>query len=314
MMNNGKKNQTFIPIIGMIIAIISISTASIFIRFLQPQVSSLSIATYRLVLSGLLLLPLYLYKSDTGKTEKFNRRIIQLIGLSSLFLALHFAFWISSLEKTGITSSVVLVTTTPIWVSLLSKWVLSEEVSPKVWFGIFIAFMGIIIITGKIPFGIQEIAAQDDIAIDQPSHSSTLIGNLFALAGAFCAAGYVLVGKIVRRSISVKRYIFLVYSGAGLILLFFSLITGNLDTQIRSVDWVWILLLALIPQVIGHSLINQALGSLPAVFVSISLLGEPIGSTILAYFFLNELASINEIMGGVIILTGIMVASLPGRR
>jgi len=121
----------------------------------------------------------------------------------------------------------------------------------------------------------------------------------------------VLTGKIVRKSIPIDQYVFLVDLLASLILFALAFFFGEFDLSLQPVNWLWLILLALIPQFIGHSLINWVLGVLPAVYVSLALLGEPVGSTILAYFFLKEIPSLSEIIGALIILSGIVFATNP---
>lgn len=294
-------------IVGLVVAIISISTASIFIRFAQSGATSLTIATFRLAFASLFLLPFFIIRLIKGYNSRLTIKQCKQIFLSSAFLAFHFAFWISSLEKTGITSSVVLVTTTPIWVSLLSKFILEEEVRQQVWIGLIISFVGLIIITHPFHYGFTLPETEQDV-------SDVMIGNMLALAGALCAAGYVLTGKIVRKSIPIDQYVFLVYLLAGVILFALAFFFGELDLSLQPVNWLWLILLALIPQFIGHSLINWVLGVLPAVYVSLALLGEPVGSTILAYFFLKEIPSLSEITGALIILSGIVFATIPNNK
>jgi len=291
-------------IAGLVVAIISISTASIFIRFAQSGVPSLTIATFRLAFASLFLLPFFIIRLLKGNNSRLTTKEFKQIFLSSVFLAFHFAFWISSLEKTGITSSVVLVTTTPIWVSLLSKLILAEEVRQRVWIGLIISFIGLLFITHPFRYGFSLPETEQEV-------SDVMIGNMLALAGALCAAGYVLTGKIVRKSIPIDQYVFLVDLLASLILFALAFFFGEFDLSLQPVNWLWLILLALIPQFIGHSLINWVLGVLPAVYVSLALLGEPVGSTILAYFFLKEIPSLSEIIGALIILSGIVFATNP---
>lgn len=301
-------------ILGLTAAIISISTASILIRFAQVSLSSLTIATSRLVLSSIILFPIFLWKYSFEVKKKLEPKMILLIFISGVFLAFHFASWITSLEMTRITSSVVLVTTTPIWVAILSKWFLGESVERNVWIGLCIAFAGIFLITARSSNNLP--ALQTNMINPDSSLGNKMVftGNLLALTGAFCAAGYVITGKIARRHITTGSYVFLVYTVAGLMLFIISLILGQLMFRIELRDWTWLVLLALVPQVIGHSLINWALGVLPATYVSISLLGEPIGSSMLAYLFLGEIPALNEIIGAIIVLSGIVIASLPGKK
>lgn len=298
------------PIVVLIIGILAVSTASIFIRFAQEEASSIVIAAYRMTLAGLMLAPFALPKavhSFRGLTSK-QRGLIVLAGI---FLAVHFAAWITSLEYTTVASSVVLVTTTPLWVALLSPLVLKEKLRREIWVGLILAMAGGVLV------GLQQACTVDVGQIQcQPlvdiAGGKALLGNALALLGAFMAAGYMLVGRQVRPVFSLISYTFWVYSIAAVVLLIFTVISGQPMTGFSSETYLWFGLLALIPQVIGHSSFNFALKFMPAAFVSLALLGEPVGTTILAVIFLHEVPGVLELAGGAMILFGIFLASRAG--
>lgn len=298
---NSKQNNNA-PCI-LFIAILSVSTAAIFIRFAQKTAPSLLIAAYRLVFASLILFP-FTIKKTLSDWKGLNRKSIGLIFTSALLLALHFVSWILSLEYTNVISSVVLVTTTPIWVAAISPWLLKESVPKRFFLGLMIAFLGIFLINfgGSLSSGgfkFREILIGENRAV---------LGNLLALVGALCAAGYVVVGRTLRKQLSTESYVLSVYSIAGLILVSIVIFTQGQIEITNVTELKWLLLIALIPQVVGHSLLNWSLGSLPAYFVAISLLGEPIGSSILAVFFLKEVPSLGELISSMVILSGIIVA------
>lgn len=302
-----KKRSFFTPVFALFLAILSVSTASLFIRFAQSDVPSLVIAAYRLSLASLITaiitLPRY-----SNEIRQLKRNQIFLAALSGIFLAFHFAAWITSLELTSVTSSVVLVTTTPIWVSLLSPLILKEKISFNVGIYLGIALMGSVIVT----FSKACTLTNGSLACVIPAtlkSGGNLLGNILALLGAFMAAGYVISGRNLRKSINLLPYTFLVYSFASFVLLIlcFLLKYPLLGYSIQS--YIWLILLAIIPQIFGHTTLNWALGFIPAAFVSISLLGEPVGSTILAWVFLREPPSLVEITGGMMILIGIILSS-----
>ena len=134
-------------------------------------------------------------------------------------------------------------------------------------------------------------------------------GNFLALVGAWMAAGYLLIGRRLRAKFSLVPYIFIVYGMAAIILIIIMFVAGQTPFGYPAQAYFWILLLAIIPQLIGHTTFNWTLRFLPASLVSITLLGEPIGSTILAFVILKEVPSISELIGAVFILVGIYIAS-----
>lgn len=298
---------------GLFIAILAVSTAAIFIRKAQENLPSLVIATYRLVLACLFLMP-FTIKKVVAEKQVLNGKNIRLLIVSGILLALHFASWITSLEFTNVVSSVVLVTTTPVWVTILSPLFLKEKQTSAFSAGLTVAVIGIIItsISGVCTLSLDGIYCEK---IYRLGEGNALVGNLLALLGAWCAAGYMMVGRRVRRELTNGSYIFLVYSVTALTLLLISLLTHQPLMAVSQRDLLWLVALAIVPQVIGHSLLNWALGKLPAASVSLSLLGEPVGSAALAYLFLSEHPTALEWLGSAVIIFGIFWATrLPRKK
>jgi drug/metabolite transporter (DMT)-like permease len=134
-------------------------------------------------------------------------------------------------------------------------------------------------------------------------------GNFLALAGAWSVTGYLIIGRKLRAGMSLVPYIFLVYGMASIALIIIMFVSGNTPFGYAPKTYGWILLLAILPQLVGHSTYNWALKYLPAALVAVTTLGEPIGSAILAFFLLNETPAVTTIIGGLFILTGIYLAS-----
>jgi drug/metabolite transporter (DMT)-like permease len=297
----------------LLTGILTVSTASIFIRFAQTDgVPSIVIAAARLTIASLVLAPVALtrYRSEL---RALTRREWVLGLLSGLFLALHFAAWITSLETTTVASSVVLVSTTPLWVALLSPLVLRERVTRGVLIGMALALVGGTVV------GISDSCALEAGRISCPPlgaffSGKAFLGDLLALLGAWMAAGYMLMGRKLRAKMALIPYIFVVYGTAAVVLLAVMFGMGKSPAGYPPLAYLWLALLALIPQLVGHSSFNWALRYLPASFVSVNLLGEPIGSTILAVFILQEIPGWLKIGGGVLILTGIYLASRTERK
>jgi drug/metabolite transporter (DMT)-like permease len=299
--------KTAQPYFILFIGILAVSSASIFIRFSQNEVSSLVIAAYRLTLATLILTPFCL--------TKFKKEVLPLpaktkglLALSGIFLALHFALWITSLEYTSVTSSVVLVATTPIWVALLSPVFLKENPSKWVILGLTIAMLGGMIVgfSSGCSVGISGINCTN---LHSLVEKENIWGNLMALGGAFFSCGYLIVGRKVREELSFTSYLFSVYGTAAITLIILVLCNRLPITGFSPINYIWLAALAIIPQLIGHSSFNWALKYLPASYVSIALLGEPVGTVLLAMVFLNESPILLEIVGGILILAGILLAT-----
>jgi drug/metabolite transporter (DMT)-like permease len=269
------------------IGILAVSTASIFIKLCDAP--ALIIATYRMVFASLILLPYALYKR-TGRA--WGKKEIGWLILSGFFLSLHFAFWIASLKYTSVASSVVLVSTHPIFVGIGSRLFLRERMGFYLILGIGLSVLG----SAFISYG--------DMALSERA----LMGDGLALLGAITASGYFLVGRKMRKSQDLFSYILPVYSTAAVALIAFSLAFREAFWGYSPSTYFYLLLLALIPQLIGHTTFNWALKYLPVSMVAITILGEPIGSTILAYFILGEGLTSWKVLGGVLILAGILIA------
>ncbi|HWQ05275.1 MAG TPA: DMT family transporter [Longilinea sp.] len=299
----------------LVIGILAVSSASILIRIAQQEAPSLVIAAYRLTIASLVLLPITFWRNG-NELRSLSKRQGLLLICAGILLALHFAAWITSLEFTTVASSVVLVATTPLWVALVSPLLLREKISAKIWFGLGLALMGSLIVAFSGSCGVT----QGGLSCNQVTDWWTgrnLTGNLLALIGAVCAAGYLVIGRRVRPTLALPVYIFCVYGVAAVTLLLLGFFSGENfigfyssgeNFQVFS-PWVWLCLLglALGPQLLGHSSYNWALGYLPAATVSVALLGEPIGTTILAIFLLRETPSWIELAGGALILLGIFI-------
>ncbi len=291
----------------IIFGIFAVSTSSIFIRYAQSDnVNSMLISTARLVIASLALLPvvIYRYRDDLQKLPKSG----WLLALASgIFLALHFFSWITSLEYTTITSSVVLVTTTPLWVALLSPFLLREKGTTWLVLGMVVALAGGIVI-GVSDLCYWENGLTCPIGADFWADNS-LFGNFLALVGAWMAAGYIMIGRQLRSSLPLIPYIFLVYGLAAIFSTCVVLFLGLKIIGYANITYIWLILLGLVPQLFGHSSFNWALKYVKASMVSIMLLGEPIGSSILGFIVFRETPTLLTVVGGILILGGILVAT-----
>lgn len=284
------------PLIVLSIGLLAVSTASTLIRFAQQaEAASLVIAAFRMLSAAVAMGIVVSWRRTSSPLESLSKRTILLLILSGLLLAAHFALWITSLEITSVTNSVVLVTTTPLWVGLMSPFVLKEPTRGLTWVAIAIVIVGGITIslsgqnagTGKLP---------------------TVLGDALALAGAVTGAGYLIIGRLVRSEISLLPYLFVVYSVACLCLILLSTILGTPITNVPTAALGWVLAVGLVPQLIGHSAINYAMRRLSASFVAITIIGEAVFSVILAIVFLREVPTLAQTVGAVIIISGIALA------
>jgi len=267
----------------------SCSLAAIFIRLAEAQ--PLVIAAYRLCLASLIIVPVALARSG-DELRRLSRQNIIMALFSGAFLALHFGLWIASLSYTSVATSVVLVTANPIFVAIASYFVFQEKLSKQTVLGIVISLVGSVL----IGYGNWSLGPRP------------LFGGILALLGALAIAGYLLIGRRLRRSIGLLNYASLAYSSAAVLLLISTLAFGYRLVGYSTTTYIMFVLLAVVPQLIGHSSLNWSLRFVPATLVTIAVLGEPVVATVLAFLILNEVPTLSEIGGGILILAGIFVA------
>jgi drug/metabolite transporter (DMT)-like permease len=282
--------------------VVVVSFAAILIRFAHAEgAPSLAIAAVRLALAAALLTP-FAWLRAGGEILRLRPREFGLCMLSGALLAVHFWAWITSLEYTSVASSTALVTTNPLWVALVSAIVLRENPGAATIAGIVMTLAGSALV----------FAADAGRA---PDAASPMLGNALALVGAIAASGYLMLGRAMRARISLTAYIWLAYSAAALLLVTAALAAGISFRSLPGTAWAFMAALALGPQLIGHTAFNWALRRLTATFVAVAILGEPVGSALLAYFFFGERFGALQFAGFTLLLLGIFVAAREeGRR
>ena len=274
------------PYIALFLGVLAVSFAAIFIRLADAP--PLVIATYRLTIASIIFIPIAPMKS-VKSLKKLSKRDMLFILLSSVFIALHFWLWITSLSYTSIASSVILVTSHPVFVAVISYFLWRERLNKLAISGIVVALIGVIFIN----YGGFTLS------------SEAFWGDLLALVAGFAMGAYLIIGGQLRARIDILPYLTIIYTCSAVILLAATMILGYSLFGYSPITYVMLILLAVVPQVVGHSSLNIAVRSIPVTFVSVAVLGEPVGATILGYFFLNEIPTANEIAGGLIILGGI---------
>jgi drug/metabolite transporter (DMT)-like permease len=245
-----------------------------------------------------------IFKLKGYSLKKVPKKDLLFSFIGGLFLAFHFIAWITSLKYTSIASSVILVTTNPIFVGLFSYFLFKEKQEIELVMGIVLCLLGsIMIVSGDS--GIHELTLYNEKAT---------AGDILALIGAIMASGYLIVGSKVREKLDVLPYVTIMYATSTIFLLLISLIMKIPFTGYRSISYLYMGLLALIPQLIGHTSINWALKHLKTSMIAISILGEPVGATILAYIFFKESVDSLQVIGMSLIFAAIITASRKGRK
>ena len=294
------------PVYAVLAAgVLIVSTASILIRWAQAEgVPSLAIAAWRLGLAALVLAPLVWLKARS-EIAALPRRHLGLALASGVFLALHFASWIASLEYTSVASSVALVTTNPIWIALFSLLVLRERVPALRLAAVALALAG----SGVILWADSGTAGAVAGVASVASAPQPALGNALALLGSLTVCGYLLIGRRLRAGMSLLAYIGLVYGGAALCLMAAALASGTALWGYSTAAWACLAGLALGPQLMGHSAFNYALKHVTPTTIALTVLGEPVGSALLAWLLFGEAVGAVKLAGMALLLAGIFLAA-----
>lgn len=280
------------PVVILAVGVLATASSAILIRLAQTEAPSIVIASSRLTLATAMLLPWSLTRRRY-ELQALPARGWQLALLSGFMLGLHFAAYIASLRYTSIAAGTVLATSTPIWVGLASPLLLREPLTRRMGVGILLA------VAGSLLIGLEQGGAG----------SRPLLGNVLALSSALTGAVYFLIGRRLRPHLSLLSYTTIVYGCAAVTLLALTALLGQ--SLLGYVPSIYLLffLMALFPQLLGHSSYNYALAFLPAAYVSIAVISEPIGASILGLLIFGEAPGELAISGGLLILAGILFSS-----
>jgi len=271
-------------------SVLAVSTGAIFARLADAP--PLIIAVYRVGLAFLVLSPFASWKAGP-ELRGLTRRDIVLGLASGLFLAAHFGTWITSLEYTSVANSVVLVDTIPLWVGLMAPLVTGERLRRAMVWSILLSLFGSILISVA------------DFALSWQH----VWGDLLALAGAICAACYLLLGRALRQRRSLLAYVMLCYGAATMVLGLQVLVAGLPVVGYSRSTMAALVGMALVSQILGHTAFNWTLRWLSSGLVSVCLLGEPLLATLWAYWLFGEGLSVVQGIGGGFVLLGIYIAA-----
>jgi len=284
----------FTPYLVLLFGVSIAATSSILVRLAQESgAPSLGVAAWRLIFASLILTPLALRRRE-NEIRRLRRTDILWGAAAGIFLAVHLSTWIYSLEFTSVASSAALVSTNPLWIALAAFLIFGEHPSRFTMVGVIAAITGTFLIAfsdggvlvgepeGTLQFNWQNLAPEGKVDM-------ALLGDALALIGAIMGSAYLLVGRGLRTHVSTMTYVWLVYT-AGMIAMVIAMpLSGVPLFGYPRLAYVWIFLLAIGPQLTGHTSFNWALAHVSATFVALAILGEPLGSAIFAYFIFGEI-------------------------
>ncbi len=278
------------PALVLCVGVLAVSSGSIFVRL--SDAPPLVTAMWRMTFATLFLLP-FAWWHARDELRRLSAHEIRVGAFAGVFLAAHFATWIASLDYTSVANSTVLVNTAPLWVAILSPWLAHERLSRRGWTGIGLSVVGGCIIgAGDIVGGTR-----------------ALIGDALALAGSIALALYLLSGRRLRAKLTLPAYLTVCYSSATITLWICVLATGTPLTAFSPSTWGALLGMALISQHLGHSSNNWAMRYFSAGFIAVCLLGEPVCSSLLAWWMFGEAVTWLKAAGGLLILFSIYLVN-----
>jgi len=282
----------------LVAGVFAVSTAAIFIRLAIASAGvrgvgfSLFLSASRLAIASLLLLPAW----RNLKPSQLSPGALRYAAAAGICLAVHFATWITSLSFISIAASTTLVTTNPVWVALLCWLWFKEKLTRLTLLGIGVAFVGGVL-----------IALGDTGAVSTGNNPP--LGNFLALVGAWMASLYFLLGREAqRRGLGIGSYVVVAYSTGALVLLPLPLIVGSNYVGYPVAVYAYILLMAVLSQVVGHTTLNWAVRWISPTLVTLAILFEPVGSSFLGYLIFNEVPGLLVLVGAGVLLSGVAIA------
>ncbi|GLY12956.1 DMT family transporter [Pseudobacillus badius] len=276
------------PYAVLIIGVFFVSTSAIFVKLSAADAGV--IAFYRLLFTVLLMLPLFLFKYS-GELKEISKRDWLFSLVAGIFLAFHFILWFESLNYTSVASSTVLVTLQPLFAFAGTYFIFKEKFTLGALIGGLVAVAGSFI----IGWGDFQVSGQ------------ALYGDALALAACALITGYLLFGQIIRKRMSLITYTFIVYFNCTVVLFLYVVIKKEAFYPYPAKEWIYFFLLAVLSNLLGHTLFNWSIKYISTSSVSMAILLEPIGASILAWWLLKEKLSAAQIAGGTVVLLGLLL-------
>lgn len=276
------------PYIPIFIGVISVSLSAIFVKLANAEAGV--IAFYRMLFSVLIMAPLFFWKY-TNEIKELRIRDWLFSSVAGIFLAFHFILWFESLNYTSVASSTVLVTLQPLFAFVGTYFFFKENITLKT------ILAGVIAIVGSI------LISWGDFKLS----GTAFYGDMLALVACALVTAYFLFGQDVRKRLSLVTYTMVVYAVSTITLFIYVLIKGESFGPYPTMDWIWFILLAIVPNLLGHTLFNWSIKYVSTNVVSIAILFEPIGAAILALLIFKEYLIATQIIGGFIVIVGILL-------
>ncbi|MDX6210770.1 MAG: hypothetical protein QOE24_3161 [Frankiales bacterium] len=278
------------------VAVAAVSTSGPLMASAAVTVPVLAIAMWRNALSLVVLGPATLLRRRS-EMRGLHARELRFAGVAGVFLALHFATWVPSLNMTSVASATALVATQPVWQAVIAR-LQGDHVSRPVWLGIGLAVVGAGWLSG----------------VDFSVSSRSLQGDGLAAVAAVFAAIYIAAGGVVRRTVSSLTYTTLCYGLAAVVLLAICLVGGVRLGGWSTASWFKLVAVTVGAQLLGHSVFSLVLRTTSPTVVSLTILLEVPGAALLAWVWLGQVPRLSVLPGALLLLAGIAVVAVQGVR
>ena len=289
--------------IVLALALTAASFAAVLMRLsLDAGIPVMLVASGRLAVASIVLTPLVL-RRYRAQLQRLTRQDILLSLFAGFWINAHFMLIATGFDLTSILVGQVIVNTSPLWVAFLEMAFFKTKLSRAVWFGMFIALMGGLVI------GLGGAGDGNNI-----SQHDALLGAAFALIGSIAGSCYFTIGRKVRAKVSLVPYVWMVYGSGAITGLIIMTLTHTPVTGYAPQGYLWLILLAFGPQLIGHSGMNYAVRYFPATIVSVATQVIVIPAAIIAFFIFAEVPGIFSIIGSLVIAIGVTVVIVGQRK
>lgn len=287
--------QQTIAYTALVVSVMAGSVAAILVRLTQlAGVDSIAIVVVRLGLAALILTPLVLQRYR-GEIQAMRRQDFLFAAGAGFWLGMHFICFVLALQYTSVLNSQAITNTGPIWVALLEVSFLKARLNRYIWIGLVISSLG-----GALIF----LANNGSMV----AGSNAMFGNILAIGAALTSAVYLVIGRKVRAKVSLVPYVWIVYSSGALTGLVALALSGGTLLGYSSEAYFWLFMVTLIPQLLGHSGSNFALGYLPATLVSLGFQIISVSAGLIAFLLFQEVPGLFEIVGSAVLIVGVTLA------
>jgi len=292
-MSDQERKQVLLAYAALAAGIVCIGFSAIFVK--MAAVPGIVSAFYRLLFAGMVVVPWGIWRR--GAVPRPTARQALLVAAGGVFFALDLTVWNTSILLTSAATATLLANNASLWVGLGALFLFREHLPLRYWCGLLISIAGMAVLLGAASW--------------HTFHWH--LGELLAIAASFFYAAYLLTTQRAREGVDTVTFMAISHAAGALLLLVLNLAAGSRLSGYSTRSWLALIGMGLISQMLGWLAINYAIGHLRAAPVSVTLLGQVVVTALLSIPILGELPSTHQVVGGVVVLTGIYLANQRNR-